>query len=269
MDYAKGLSSVMKTNSQISFLIFLFLLGSLSLTISGCSSKKVNEGNPEEVFNDAEDDIKDKHFLSALEKMKTVKNKFPYSAFSTKASLRVADIYFLEESFVEAAATYEAFQDLHPKYEKADYVVFQIGESYFNQLPGGIDRDLTPATKAYEAYTQLEKLYPQSEYLAKARDQGKRALNQLALKERYIADFYFKQDMYDSAASRYEKITKKYPGTETDEFAYDRWSTCLIRLNKGDEAKHVLKVYLNRYPSGSYASSAAKQLKSLEMKEVH
>jgi outer membrane protein assembly factor BamD len=145
---------------------------------------------------------------------------------------------------------------MHPKHEKADYVLFRIGESYFNQLPGGHDRDLTPATKAIDAYRELLKLYPQSQYVNDANKHMSEAIETLAAKEKYIADFYFDREMFDSAAGRYEKITSKYSGTTLEQFAYWRWGQSLIKQAKNDEAKHVYRVYLSRYPSGTYAKEA-------------
>lgn len=243
-----------KLNLLSSILIFTTLM-TMGI-LNGCSSKSINENNPDELYTDAEEDVKDKRYLQALEKLKTVKNKFPYSNAATKAALRIADVHFYEESYVEAAASYETFQDLHPKFEKADYVCFQIAESYFNQLPDSVDRDLTPATKAIENYQNLEKMYPHSSYVPKAKERTSQALERLARKERYIADFYYRHDMYDSAATRYEKITKKYSGSPVEEYSYMRWADSLLKQDKKDEAKHVYETYLNHFPHGNYKSKA-------------
>ena len=60
--------------------------------------------------------------------MKTIKNKFPYSNYATEAQLKIADVYYMQESYGEAAVAYEAFRDLHPKHEKVPYAMFRIGE---------------------------------------------------------------------------------------------------------------------------------------------
>ncbi|MBI2604693.1 MAG: outer membrane protein assembly factor BamD [Deltaproteobacteria bacterium] len=260
---------------RISPITVLFLLMALvsSFHFAGCSGKDIDENNPQAVFDDAEDDVKDKRYQMALDKMKNLKNKFPYSHLATTAQLRIADIHFLEEAFIESAGAYETFRDLHPKYEKADYVIFRIGESYFNQLPSSLDRDLTPAAKAIDAYRELGTLYPKSEYLSTARQHLAEASEQLSGKERYIADFYFKREMYDSAARRYEKIASKYPETKTDQYSYLRWGQSLMRQSEQpeftekkvalmSEAKHVFRTYLARYPSGDYAKEISSLLEN-------
>lgn len=232
----------------------------IALNLAACSGKKVDENNPQELYKDAEEDITDKRYITALDKLKSVKNKFPYSHLATQAKLRIADVYFMEESYIESASAYESFRDMHPKHEKADYVMFRIGESYFNQLPATIDRDLGPATKAIDAYRELLTVYPNSQYTNDARTHMNEATERLAQKEKYIADFYYIREMYDSAAGRYEKITNRFPGTTTDQYAFWRLGQSLIQQNKLDEAKHAYRVYISRYPNGQYSQEVGNWL---------
>lgn len=238
------------------------LLATLSLLLSlwGCSSKSISEDNPEDLYHAAEEEISDKQYLQAIERLRAIKNRFPYSKYSTMAALRMADVYYLEESFPEAVAAYEAFRDLHPKYEKADYVLFRIGESYFQMIPSTFDRDLTPATKAIDSFTELKKLYPSSSLAHEANAKIIEATTQLAQKELYIADYYYKKGMYESAATRYEKITKNFAEIALTEKAYIKLSHALRKSGKADESKHILKVYLERYPHGDYVKSASEEI---------
>lgn len=259
------------TNRYRKIFLVLFAALSFSALFLSCSGKPVDDNDPKSVFEDAEEDIKDERYQMALEKLKNVKNKFPYSHYSTLAQLKIADVYFAEESFIEAAGAYETFRDLHPKHPKADYVLFQIGESYFFQLPDAIDRDLSPANKALEAYRELLGVYPKSENAGKARDRIKESLERLSEKERYIANFYFKQDQFDSAALRYGKVTRQYPGTTPEEGAYQSWAESLIAQSKQkefaetkpqllEEVSRVYETYLSKYPSGKYEKTAKKWL---------
>src|SRR5688572_1079635 len=123
----------MKTLKPSALLRALPLAILAAVAVTACSGQKIDENNPQDLYKDAEEDIQDKRFAMALDKLKSLKNKFPYSHLATQAKLRIADVYFDEESYIEAAGAYESFRDMHPKHEKADYVLFRIGESYFNQ----------------------------------------------------------------------------------------------------------------------------------------
>ena len=228
----------------------------LSLFSAACSSTKIDEGNPEDLYKGAEEDIKDKRYLQAAERLRMVKNKFPYSHLSTQAALRLADVAFLEEAYPEAAVAYETFRDLHPKHEKADYVLFRIGESYYRQMPDTVDRDQSPGIKAIEALGELEKVYPNSQYMPEAKQRAFSARDKLAAKEEYVAEFYWKEDQFESAALRFQKIVKTYAGSKSEQRAYIRWAEALARQKKVDEARHVLDSYLSRFPSGEYADRA-------------
>ncbi len=243
----------MKPSQKTSKIIFILLALVAAMQLAACSGKKIDESNPQDLYKDAEEDIGDKRYAMALDKLKALKNKFPYSHLATQSKLRIADVYFEEESFIEAAAAYESFRDMHPKHEKADYVMFRIGESYYQQLPSGVDRDLGPATKAIDAFRELIGLYPKSEYVDTAKKHLSESIEKLAGKEKYIADFYFTREMYDSAAGRYEKMAARFPDTESEQYAYWQWAQSLIKQEKKDEAKHVYRTYLARYPSGTYA----------------
>src|SRR4051812_10683656 len=75
----------------------------LILLATGCSSTQVNEHDPESLFKDAEEEVASEHYQIALEKLRSLKNKFPYSKYAPDAQLRIADVYFLQESYTEAA----------------------------------------------------------------------------------------------------------------------------------------------------------------------
>src|SRR3954471_15762619 len=96
-----------------------------SPTFFGCSSAPVNDNEPERLYKDALDDIQSDHYQVAIEKLKLVRNKFPYSSFATEAQLKIADVYFMQDAFAEAALAYEAFRDLLPKHEKVAYAMFK------------------------------------------------------------------------------------------------------------------------------------------------
>lgn len=207
----------MQIRIKSSLALFLMTLGifAQSTLWTGCSSEGIKDSDPELLYKQAEEDIEDDRYLTALEKLRMLKNKFPYSRFSALAQLRIADVNYLQESYFEAASNYELFRDLHPKHEKVAYALFRIGESYYNDAPGNIARDMTSAQKALDAYHNYLDKYPSAEDSKKATERVKEMRNALADKEKYIADFYFKREYYLSAIGRYEKIIASYPDTDS------------------------------------------------------
>ncbi len=200
--------------NQFIFTVVIAVLGaSAASMLSGCSSAPVNESDPAALYKDAEDDIKNDHYQIAIDKLRTVRNKFPYSKYSVDAQLRLADVYFLQEDFAEAAAAYETFRDLHPKHEKVAYAMFRVGKSYYKDSPSNVARDLTPAQKSVDAYQEYLRRFPSAADAQEARTDLEAARGLLASKELYIGNFYFKRDFYDSAKPRFERVISLYPET--------------------------------------------------------
>lgn len=238
--------------------IFTF---ALVTSVLACSTTEKNSNTPEGAFAIAEDFEKSDRFDEAIRRYNDVKNKFPYSSFATKAELAVADAYYKQESYAESQIAYQSFRDLHPKHPQIDYVVFRIGMSYFNQLPSSVDRDLTQASDVIATFNELIKNYPSSQYIAEGQAKRDEAIKMLAQKEEYIADFYFKQKIYDSALGRYEGILKTYPGLGLDAKAVARASICAKKINNEDKLKKYSTLLEQKYSDTPEAKEARKELK--------
>jgi outer membrane protein assembly factor BamD len=213
-------------------LFVLALTVLLIVSSGGCSSTPIDESDPASLLKDAEEDIESDHYQIAIDKLRTIKNKFPYSKYAVDAQLRIADVFYLQEAYGDAAASYEAFRDLHPRHEKTPYAMFKIGKSHLHDAPRNVARDLIPAQKALSAFNDFISRYPTAPEATEAKEDISQLRNLLAEKEFYIGDFYFKRDYYDSAKPRYKKVIELYPETDAAKKAE-------ARLTKIDSlAKH-------------------------------
>jgi outer membrane protein assembly factor BamD len=182
--------------------------------LPGCSGKQVNENDPKEMYEDANEDVESARYLIALDKLRVVKSKFSYSKYGALAQLRIGDVYFLQEAFPEASAAYETFVELFPKHEQASYSLFRAGESYYRDIPSTIARDLKSAESAVTTFTQYLQRYPGGEFAERAREMKTSAYNKLAQKEFEIAQFYVRRKKPGSAKLRLEKILSFYAESE-------------------------------------------------------
>jgi outer membrane protein assembly factor BamD len=220
--------------------------------ISGCSSGPTRDSNSAEgAFLTAEDYEKDERFEEALTKYREVMNKHPYSRFAVEAKIRIANIHYERENFIEAQTAYQLVKDLHPKHEKIDYITFRLAMSYFSQLPSTIDRDLSLAHKANLHFDEVANSYPKSNFVKEAGEKKIEALKMLAEKESYIAYFYFHRDMYDSALRRYEKILAQFKGTGFELLALRGAALSAIRNGDFDKSKVYAGQLSTQYPNSS------------------
>lgn len=242
--------------------IFSILTLSLALVfLNSCSSDEKRSDTPEGAFSLAQEYEKDERFEEAIRRYNEIKNKFPYSKYATMAELAAADTYFKQESFAEAQVAYQGFKELHPKHPQIDYVTFRLGLSYYEQLPSTIDRDLALASSAILYFDEVISQYPNSAHAKDAQEKRKESLMKLAQKEEYIADFYFKKGVYDSALTRYEGLFRTYGDLGFEAKAIGRAALCAHRSGDQDRAKRYLSMLKQRYPDSDDYKTAAGEIK--------
>lgn len=223
------------------------ILITLLVFLSSCATERPKGKTEAEVlYKEAEELVKDGHFLMASEKLNIIRSQYPYSFFATGAELLQADILFDQESFVESAAAYILFRDFHPRHPKIDYVIGRIAESYYRQLPDVHDRDLSATVDAVKYYQELLFKYPKSEYAKRAQEKIKKMKDMLSSKEKYIADFYYKTKVYESARYRYKDILKgvSYKEENKDTFIERVLMSSLLNNDK-DECLNDFLIYLS------------------------
>ena len=224
--------------------------------VSCSSAEKFDTSTPEGAFKMGEEYEKDDRFEEAIAKFSDVKNKHPYSRFATLAELKIADIQFKRENYIEAQNAYQLFKDFHPKHPQIDYVTFRLGLSYFMQLPATIDRDLSLADKAILYFDETINSFPNSAYVAEAREKKQAALKMLAEKEMYVANFYYKRQKYDSALKRFEGLLKTYPNLGLDAEALFGAARSAYEIGEKERGSQYFKNLTSLYPDSSEARRA-------------
>jgi len=249
--------------ARLTWVFVLLFMAVAGLHLSGCSSGDLKEsGSPEAAFKAAEEFDKDERWEEATTKYSEVKNKYPYSKYATEAELRIADIDYKKEAYIEAQTAYQLFKDFHPKHSRIDYVTYRLAMSYLNELPPTIDRDLSSAKKAIQYFDEVANSYSTSEYATDSREKKKKCLQMLADKEAYIANFYFIRDKYDSALRRYNNLAVKYPNLGHDEEALYRAAYSAFEIGDDVQGREKAALLKTKFPNSSYVSDANRLLEA-------
>ena len=239
--------------SLIAILILLF----------GCSTSEKNDINTAEgAFERAQYFEKNERYDEAITQYMSVKNKHPYSKFSLEAELRVADIYFKQENYIEAESAYKLFKEFHPRHPKIDYVTFQLAMSYYRQLPKTPDRDLSLADKAISLFTEVIQSFPRSKYVAQAKKNKTECRKKLANKELYIADFYYIRDMYLSALGRFKYLLRNFPRLGFEPKALYGAAVSSYKIKELEKARSYYKRLVSRYPDSQQAKKIKNELRN-------
>lgn len=200
-----------------------------------------------------------KKYDLAAENYQNLINDFPQSIFQEKASIELADSFYLKEDFGKAQEQYKLF---HGKFSSSDlipYALFQAGvcEEKNNKL-----------NEAYASYKKIYFEYPESEYAKSSLDNLTRLASQNGLPsfEPTVDELYSRAEklfgiyFYDMALSDFNKILEtsdvatKYPGT----YSKTLFKTGMSYFNMNDyaNAKKYLELNYNTFPSGGYADDS-------------
>jgi len=230
----------MEIQLRLLALLFVFIL------MNSCSTPRPKGSTEAEIlYQEAQELMESGRFILATEKLNRIRSKFPYSYYATFAELLGADVLFKQENYAEAAAAYIVFKDFHPRHKKADYVLWMIGESFYKQTPDTHDRDLSPAFEAIKYYQELQKVFPASDKIEVSRERIAECKKMIRDKEKYIADFYFKTEVYDAARFRYKNIIQEFNEPELRAHAMLRAMESSIELRDPKFCREHKEIYVN------------------------
>lgn len=187
----------------------------------------MEERPPSEIYEIADADLHGDRFQLAIDRFRTIKNRYSLSSYAPLAQLRLGDAYYLQESYIEAAASYEVFIELHPKHPAADYAFFMMCESHLLDSPSSLSRDQSSAMRAIELLEQFSSRYPKSPFRGLVIDRINAVRGRLGQKEIAIGDHYLQWDHYESAYERYRYVTQHLADTSAASSALSRAKTLL------------------------------------------
>lgn len=243
--------------------------------ISGCSAMKSNLNTNVSYLETAKQNFElgdaalaDGMFAEAISYFDYVKNKFPYTQYAALADLRIADTYFAEEKWVEAADAYNLFVRFHPRHERVPYGMYQIGRSYYESMPKNFflfpsasSKDQKSAHEALAALSKYLEQFPDDAYAPEATQMRETIYEQLAENDFFVGRFYQKRKRWKAAAGRYERVANLYPSTTlAPEALYEMFMIYRSYLNDDAEARRVYDRLIDRYPDSEFTKKAKKAL---------
>ncbi len=199
---------------------------------SGCAwFRAKDEKNSDTLADEGMTYFEEGKYRKSIESFGQLRDWYPFSKYASLAELKIADAYYRLEEYDEAVFTYEEFESLHPRNEAVPYVIFQIGNCYFERM-GTVDRDQTVTRKALESYKRLAKQFPDDPYAARAGERIRECQKNLAEHEFRVGLYYYKDKRYEPALARFKTVLAEYPDTGIHQKALQYITLCQQQLEK-------------------------------------
>ena len=214
----------------------------------------------EQVYREAVQKIQKKRYYAARSLLQSLQTRIPQDDRSLlpMVQIKLADAFYLDGGILnlgEALGAYRNFLTYYPQREEAAYAQFQVGMSYFGQVLAP-DRDQDLTYRAISEFEKVERLYPDSPQVGKARTQILLCRERLAAHEFLIGRYYYQKKSYMAAADRFRVVLDKFPFySRTDETLY-LLGTCLLRTDNPDEARLYLERLVHEFPEGKFTRQA-------------
>jgi outer membrane protein assembly factor BamD len=199
----------------------------------------------------------------AIETFQQIIDNYPYSEYAVLSELKIADAYFDEGKYDEALSYYRDFSELHPQHDQVPYTLHRGAQCHYKQSKSP-DRDQTATTEALKYLDALITRYPHSEEARSAEEMWKELRTRLAQHDMNIADYYMKEEEFQSAADRYRAVLNKYPGLGLDAEALYKLGVCYTEMSLEDEAHKIFEVILENYRGTDVAAAAADRIPASE-----
>jgi outer membrane protein assembly factor BamD len=246
----------MKTSLK---LLALMMLAALSF--QGCATPQVNK-SADQLYKEGEQFFQDKKYTDAIAQWKKVKETYQSPELSTKAELGIANAYFMNEDFIEAAAGYEDFRKMHPKNPQGDFALYRQGLSYYNQIHS-IDTDQTPVKNAQTILASYLTLYPAGDHLAEVQEKNRDCRDKQLQYELYVGRFYLKTDAYKAAIGRFETSLKMFPEIARRDEVLFYLGKAYLEDGQKTKAQEVFGQLTREFPGSVHSGDANKLLSSL------
>lgn len=194
----------------------------------------VPEDTAQELWEAGVENMNATKYYTAAQYFSKLIDRYPFSPYTRKAELSLADARYLNGDYSDAMDAYIEFENMHPRDEEIPYVLYQIGVAAYKTF-STIDRPQTRIGQGVEYLSRLLETYPGSQYAPSARDFYARSRRILAEREIFTADFYVRQKNWGGAWNRYNYIAQTFPDLpEIQDYAQKQAEITYLRSQKKD-----------------------------------
>ena len=210
-------------------LIARLLMVCLLATSAGCAlwgGGDDTEIDPDEnariLYERASEALNAGNFVSAISSLENLTAVYPFSEEARQAQLDLMYAYWRNNQPDSAISAADRFMLENPTHPRVDYALYIQGLARFPPEAGPLeklfrtDMDKRPPGQMRAAFASFQRLvqqYPDSRYVADARQRMIYLRNRLAMREVRVAEFYSDRNAHVAAINRARNVIENYQET--------------------------------------------------------
>jgi len=175
--------------------------------------------SPDWIYSNAEKFSDQRDFRKATDFLEKLIKRYPDNKLVPSARLKLAYAYYKFGQKELSTTTIQQFITLYPSHPSMDYAYYLKGLNLYREK--GIvnkltfqdisDRDVNDLKKAFDAFSELTKKFPESKYYQDSTDRMTYLMNKIAEYDIHVARYYMKRKAFVAALNRAKNVYLNYP----------------------------------------------------------
>ncbi len=242
----------------------------LVLLTTGCRKDRDFEDDltASEMYEEAKKSLDNAAWDRAILQYKQLQTRYPFGRYTEQSMLDLSYAYYKAREPENAISNLNRFIRTYPTHPNVDYAYYLKGLVNFEENMGFLermmpnrvhDRDQSAARDAFNDFNELIRRYPESRYVADARQRMVFLRNNLAAYEVAVANYYMRRKAYVAAANRARYAVENYPGTPQNADALVVMHQAYTELDLPNLADGAMQVLETNYPDNYYVEGRKKK----------
>jgi outer membrane protein assembly factor BamD len=252
------------TGRRVSWIARAVLLTLLAPVLMGCDTltsfwspkDEQFEAPADRLYNEGLYLLNNKRDLrTAAKRFEEVDRQHPYSDWARRSLIMSAYTYYQAGMYEESIGASRRYIQLHPGSPDAAYAQYLIGSCYFDQIRD-VTRDQDRTERAMQAFDEVVRKYPNSEYAVSAKRKMDVGKDQLAAQTMMVGRYYMERRDYTGAINRFKIVVTRYQTTRHVEEALLRLTEAYLSLGVVSEAQTSAAVLGHNFPESRWYKDA-------------
>ncbi|QSP96133.1 outer membrane protein assembly factor BamD [Marinobacter salinisoli] len=237
------------------------LLATMVILVSACASNQQEEVLPEKTYyENAREAMNSGNFNEAEENLNALETYYPFGRYAEQAQLDLIFARYQNLDLEGSRAAADRFLRLNPQSDHADYALYMRGLASYNldiglaarYFPVDVGaRDPGEQRQAFRDFSELLNRYPESEYVADARQRMVAIRNRMAELEIFAARYYVKRNAYVAANNRARYVVENFPTTPSVEEALVIMAETFRALELPKDSQDAVALLKKNFPDSN------------------